>query len=135
MKDVYTLRPRYGEVDQMGYVYHANYVSYCHVARTEMFRKIGLCDADIEERGYMMPVVEFNIKYKQPAHYDELLYIKTTLEPDSKVKLKFTFKMEKEDGTLVCEGNSQIVFVHKETRKPLRVPSFFTEKVQERGPA
>jgi len=97
-----------------------------------MLRGIGLCDADTEQKGYMMPVIEFNIKYKAPAHYDELLIIKTTLEPNFKIKLSFTFHIEKEDGTLVCEGNSQTVFVDKETRKPLRVPAFFAEKFQER---
>ncbi len=71
--DEIQLRPRYGEVDRMGYVYHANYVSYCHQARTELLRKHGINDKVLEENKVMLPVISFEIKYLKPAHYDDLL--------------------------------------------------------------
>ena len=125
--DKFQLRPRYNEVDQMGYVYHANHVSYCHQARTELLRKFGLHDEEIEKRGFMLPVISFNIKYKTAAKYDELLTITTTINKMPKVRCYFEFEIKNEAGKIVSKGNSEVVFVDKETRKPMLAPMFVTE--------
>lgn len=125
--NVIKIRPRYNEVDQMGYVYHANYVSYCHQARTELMRKYGVCDAEVEAKGVMMPVVSFNIKYKKPVGYDEELTIKTSMVNNPKLKMGFYFELYNNERILVSEAHSEIVFVDLKTRKPLRIPSWITE--------
>lgn len=114
----------------MGYVYHANYISYCHVARTEMLRKIKLEDALIESKGIMMPVIDFTIKYKIPAHYDELLFIKTWICEIPKVKMTFHFEIKNEQNKAIAMGNTSIAFVKVHDRKPIRVPQFVIEKIQ-----
>ena len=73
-------RVRYGETDQMGYLYYGNYPQYYEIGRVEMLRSLGLTyKAMEEEQGILMPVVSMNIRYVRPAHYDELITIRTTL--------------------------------------------------------
>ncbi|NJO87671.1 MAG: hypothetical protein HC831_00930 [Chloroflexia bacterium] len=79
--DEIQLRPRYGEVDQMGYVYHANYVAYCHLARTELLRKLGVNDSVLEEKKVMLPVISFEINYKNsPLSIRSFLPLKTMVK-------------------------------------------------------
>jgi acyl-CoA thioester hydrolase len=118
------IRPRYGEVDQMGYVYHANYVSYCHQARTELLRKIGINDSKLEEKNVMLPVISFEINYKKPAHYDELLTIKTTIREIPKVRFCFEFVIKNEQNTILSSAKSTVVFMNSKTRLPMVVPEF-----------
>ena len=127
IEDTFTLRPRYQEVDQMGYVYHANHVCYCHQARTELLRKFGISDAELENKGIMMPVISFNIQYKNPAHYDELLTVSTKITELPKIKLLFTFEIKNEKGKLVSGANSEVVFVNILTRKPMIAPKIVTQ--------
>ena len=116
------IRTRYGEVDQMGYVYHANYVSYCHEARTELLRKYGINDYVLESNNIMLPVIKFNIDYKTPAHYDELLTIETTLKEIKGPKMSFGFKITNEEGKTICEAFSTVAFVTADSRQILRTP-------------
>jgi len=129
IQDKIQLRPRYGEVDQMGYVYHANYVTYCHQARTELLRKLDLNDKYIEERGIMMPVISFNIDYKKPAHYDELITITSLIKEIPKTRFKFEFLISNEEGHILGKANSTVVFVDSNTRCPQRVPGFIAKKL------
>ena len=71
------LRVLYADTDQMGYVYYGNYAYYYEQARSEAIRSAGISYKEIEESGTMMPITRMNIKYIQPAFYDELLTIKT----------------------------------------------------------
>ena len=122
--DTIQLRPRYGEVDQMGYVYHANHVCYCHQARTELLRKIGIQDKVLEMNNIMLPVINFNINYKNPAHYDELLTVKTTIREIPKIRFNFEFEITNEKGKLICTANSTVIFVDKKSRYPKEIPDF-----------
>jgi acyl-CoA thioester hydrolase len=73
------IRVRYAETDQMNVVYYGNYAQYFEVARAESIRNLGFTYKEMEKAGVMMPVVEMQTKYLRPAHYDDLLTIKTTL--------------------------------------------------------
>ena len=116
------IRTRYGEVDQMGYVYHANYVSYCHEARTELLREYGINDLVLEKNNIMIPVITFSIDYKSAAHYDDLLTVKTTLTDIKGPKMSFDFVITNEEGKTIIEAFTVVAFVNANTRKPLRVP-------------
>ncbi|MCW3807600.1 acyl-CoA thioesterase [Plebeiibacterium marinum] len=126
----FQIRPGYNEVDQMGYVYHANHVTYCHQARTELMREFGIHDAVVEDKGFMMPVISFNIQYKTPARYDEKLTIKTVIKELPKVRFKFFFEIRNAEGKLVSKADSEVVFVDKESRNPLTVPGFVLDKLK-----
>jgi len=73
------IRVRYAETDQMNVVYYGNYAQYFEVARAESIRKLGFTYKEMEALGVIMPVVEMQTKYLRPAHYDDLLNIKTIL--------------------------------------------------------
>lgn len=126
----HTIRPRYDEVDQMGYVYHANYVSYCHQARTELLRQFGINDKVLEENGIMMPVIEMNLKYRKPTGYDEELTVKTTIRELPKVRFIFDFVFENQKGETTCTAQSTVVFVDSDTRKPRVVPDMIINSLQ-----
>ncbi len=72
----YNIRVPYGDVDRMGFLYHAHYVRYFDMARTELIRSLGITNLELEEQGVMLPVLNVNINYGTPAHYDDLLTIR-----------------------------------------------------------
>ena len=127
--DLFQLRPRYGEVDKMCYVYHANYVIYCHQARNELLRKLGLDEVKLEENQIMLPVISFDIKYRKPAHFDELITIKTIIKEMPKVRFCFEFEITNEQKELLSKAKLDVVFVDIQSRLPKRIPSFIEKKL------
>lgn len=128
--DIIELRPRYGEVDQMGYVYHANYVTYCHQARNELLRKFGIDEIKLKKKHLILPVISFEIIYKKPAHYDELVTIKTTIREVAKVRLSFEFEIKNGQNTLLSKAKSTVIFVDSQSRLPKSVPDFIEKKLK-----
>ena len=121
------IRPRYDEVDQMGYVYHANYVNYCHQARTELLRQFGINDKVLEDQNIMLPVIEMNLKYLKPTGYDEELTVRTIIKELPGVRFKFEFIFENEKGEKNCTATSTVVFVDSKTRKPHQAPDIIID--------
>lgn len=89
------LRVHYQDTDQMGVAHHSNYVSWLEISRTEMMRKTGITYRDTEKRGFLLPVVEMNVKYKQPAHYDDCLAIFTRVVRMSPIRLEFNYEVRR----------------------------------------
>lgn len=131
IKHIVEIRPRYNEVDQMGYVYHSNYLNYCHIARTELMREIGIPDNFLEERNIMMPVISFGIDYKKPAKYDELLTVETVVKEVPSVRFKFEFIIRNSEGLTLSIAKSTVVFVNKDNRLPIPTPDFVKEALLE----
>jgi acyl-CoA thioester hydrolase len=73
------VRVRYGETDQMGVVYHAEYLVYCEIGRTEMIRELGLPYAEMERQGVMLAVTDASLRFHAAARYDDLILIETHL--------------------------------------------------------
>lgn len=124
------LRSRYGETDQMGYVYYGRYLEYFEVARTEMIRSLGMPYTALEEQGVMLPVVRTEIDYKAPIYYDELMDVKVHLFSIPTVKLEtyyeiFTERTEKAHAL----GKVTLCFMKEENRKPCRAPDNFLESL------
>ncbi len=116
--DIFELRPHYGEVDQMGYVYHANYVTYCHQARNELLRKLDIDEIRLKKKQIILPVISFEIIYRKPAYYDEIITIKTTIREAPKVRLTFEFEIKNEQNILLSKAKSTVVFVDSQSRLP-----------------
>lgn len=116
------VRVRYAETDQMGIVYYGNYATYYEVARVECMRALGLPYKEIEDEGYMMPVLENHSKYLGPAKYDELLTIKVSIKELPKVRITFHCDIYNEKHELINEGKTILVFVVKDTGKPCKIP-------------
>ncbi|MBI9071196.1 MAG: acyl-CoA thioesterase [Melioribacteraceae bacterium] len=123
IRDSINIRPRYGEVDRMGYVYHANYITYFHQARTELLRKYGIDDNFLELNNIMLPVIEMNTKYLKPSFYDEEITIITTINEIPSTRFKFNFEVKNSRNELVCQAESTLVFCDSISRKPGRIPS------------
>lgn len=70
---------RYAETDQMGVVYHSEYLVWCEVGRTEFIRSLGLPYAEMERRGALLAVADASIRFHAPARYDDLVRVETTL--------------------------------------------------------
>jgi acyl-CoA thioester hydrolase len=117
-----TVRVRYGETDQMGYVYYGFYAMYYEVARVESLRALGLSYKAVEALGIMMPVLENHSRYLAPGRYDELLRIVTTIREKPGVKIKFEYEIFNEQDKLINQGETLLVFVNKETGRPCRAP-------------
>lgn len=126
-----SIRVRYGETDQMGYVYYGYYAMYYEVARVESLRQLGLTYREIEEMGVMMPVLENKSKYLAPARYDDILRIVTTLRDKPGVKIRFEYEIFNGQNTLIHQGETVLVFINKHTNRPCRQPQAM-EKVLER---
>ena len=73
------LRVRYGETDQMGVVYHANYLVWCEVGRTDFIRTSGMSYRQMEEAGVALAVADASLRFHAPARYDDVVRVETTL--------------------------------------------------------
>jgi acyl-CoA thioester hydrolase len=79
------------ETDMMGIVHHANYVTYFERGRLEYMRRRGFPYKEMVGRGYHMPVVEANLRYRKPANFDDVLRIETRLGALSRVTVRFNY--------------------------------------------
>lgn len=127
-----TVRVRYAETDQMGYVYYGQYAAYYEVARTEAFRALGLPYAAMEAEGVMLPVVEFAVRYRRPARYDDLLSLRIRVEKmPTASSIRFEVECFNEAGELLNTGHTTLVFAAKATGKPIRIPEYIRERLTE----
>jgi acyl-CoA thioester hydrolase len=131
------IRVRYGETDQMGFLYYGNYALYYEVGRTEAIRQLGFTYKELEELGIHMPVVELHVQYLKPALYDDLITVKTLIkELATGTKVQFHSELYNERGDLLNKGVTTLVFydpkekrlerIHPELQKRL-APFFTTE--------
>lgn len=123
-------RVRYGETDQMGYLYYGNYAQYYEIGRAEFIRSLGLSYREMEERGVLMPVMSLNCRYVRPALYDELITIKTTLRNLPTNTVTFHMELFNEAGKLINGGSVKLCFVETEGRKAISAPEFLLEKLR-----
>jgi acyl-CoA thioester hydrolase len=117
-----TVRVRYGETDQMGYVYYGIYAMYYEVARVESLRQLGLTYREVEAMGVIMPVLENKSKFIAPGRYDEALRIVTTLREMPGVRIKFEYEIFNSENALIHQGETLLAFVDKVTNRPRRPP-------------
>lgn len=120
-----SLRVRYGETDQMGYCYYGNYAQYFEVGRVEALRAFGMSYKKMEESGVMLPVSEFAVRYFAPAYYDDLLLITTKIVGLKGPRLFFEYEIQNEDGKVISSATTTLVFVAKETMRPITPPDDF----------
>jgi acyl-CoA thioester hydrolase len=123
------IRVRYAETDQMGVVYHSNYLIWFEVGRVEFIRQLGLDYKQMElEEGFGIAVVEATARYRAPARYDEELVIRTTLLAARGAVIRFGYKILRvEDELLLCEGETVHVVVDKDMKKRL-LPQKYAER-------
>ena len=125
------LRVRYGETDQMGYCYYGNYAQYFEVGRVETLRKIGISYKHLEEKGIMLPVIDFYVKYKTPAKYDDKLTIQTKIMEIKGAKIKFEYVITNESNQTIAISSTTLAFISKKTMRPTIPPKDFIELISQ----
>ncbi len=123
------IRVRYGETDQMGYVYYGNYAQFFEVGRVEWLRSLGTDYKSLEGSGIMLPVTQLNVNYLKPAKYDDLLTIKTILTKKPLVKIDFDFEITNEKKELLTTGFTRLVFMDMNKNKPVKAPQHLLDQI------
>ena len=90
-------RVRYAETDQMQVVYHANYLVWCEIGRTDLIRKLGSSYADIEKRGIALAVVDASLRYHSAARYEDTIRVRTVLREARSRSVTFEYTIENAD--------------------------------------
>lgn len=125
------IRVRYGETDQMGYLYYGYYALYYEAGRAEAIRELGFTYRQMEEMGIMMPVVELNARYFRPALYDDLVTVRTILkELPEGPKIKFHSELYNEQGELLNTGVTTLVFYDPANKTKTTMPAQLLEKLK-----
>ncbi|MEO6815874.1 MAG: thioesterase family protein [Edaphobacter sp.] len=123
------VRVRYAETDQMGVVYHANYLIWFEVGRVEFIRQLGLDYKSMErEQGCGIAVVDARLRYRLPARYDDELIVQTQLVAARGAVIRFGYKIVRAvDGVLLCEGETVHVVVDADMKKRV-LPEKYAER-------
>jgi len=116
------IRVIYGDTDQMGVVYYANYLRYFEAGRTEFFRSCGGTYLEMEKTGFGLPVIEAHCEYKVSAKFDDVVVVRTWVDEIRRASLLFRYAARREgDGTLLAIGHTWHACVAA-GGKPARLP-------------
>ncbi len=124
-----SIRVRYAETDRMGYVYYGNYATYFEVARVEALRQLGVSYKSLEDRGILLPVADFSIKYILPAHYDDELIIKTHIIALPTARIQFEYQTYRGE-QLLNTATTTLVFVDASSGRPVRCPEEILQELK-----
>ncbi|SDQ58101.1 acyl-CoA thioester hydrolase [Virgibacillus subterraneus] len=118
---------RYQETDQMGVVYHANYLVWFEIGRTKFIKNLGLLYSDIEEQNIVSPVVDAQISFKKPIRYGEDTAVETWVETYDGIRTVYAYNIINQDGDIAVSGTTKHVIVHKDTFRPISLRKAFPE--------
>lgn len=129
-KNIVKTRVIYADTDAMGIVYHANYLKWLEIGRTEMLREMGIVYVELEATGYNLPLTEIHCHYLAPARYDDFILIETEIEYLKRASIKFNYTIwdENKEKALV-EGYSIHAFTNNKG-KIVRAPKEIIEKIE-----
>lgn len=121
MERVATFRVLFADTDAMGVAYHANYLKWFEAGRVELMRKLGMAYRELTELGVHLPVTELSIRYASPARYDDVLHVHASVRTVGRASLSFRYRIDRDDGTVLAEGESAHAFTDgrgRATRPP-----------------
>lgn len=119
------LRVRYAETDQMGVVYHANYLVWCEIGRTELMRQLGFAYAEVEAAGIRLAVAEASLRYGQAARYDDPILVRTRVSAAQSRTITFAYEVFREGGAepvLLATATTKLIAID-ENATPRRLPN------------
>lgn len=124
-----TCRVIYGDTDNMGYAYNANYLRWFEIGRTELFRDNGLPYKTIEEQGIFLPVSEMHCKFIAPIHYDDVLVIETAIDRRVRAGMKFDYTLHTEGGDGIRATGYTLHACVNSSGRVVRPPVFIRDAV------
>jgi acyl-CoA thioester hydrolase len=132
----HTTRVRYAETDQMGVVYHGNYLVYMEEGRTLMMESLGLPYAELERRGFGLVVRKAALRFRAPARYGETLRVRTRIERIGGASIAFEYTVSRDgENQVLCEGSTELACVdlHSAARNVCMLPDELRELFAGRG--
>lgn len=125
------LRVRYAETDQMGVVYHANYLVWMEIGRVELVRSRGINYKDLEQReGLFLAVVDVGCRYFSPARYDQEIIVGTEVVKSNSRTVEFAYDIRAAEGNkLLAQGRTRHIWVNRDMR-PARLPEQYWSLLQ-----
>lgn len=120
IKHITSIKIRYAETDQMGYVHHSQYALYLEEARMELLQSIGFDCIAMDKEGVIMPVVEMETRYSSPLFYGDTIDVETSIQVPSDTKLVFRYRIRNQHNNLVSRAKTSLVLVEKVTGKLLK---------------
>ncbi|MGI5902088.1 MAG: acyl-CoA thioesterase [Desulfitobacteriia bacterium] len=120
----------YADTDMMGVIYHANYLKWFDIGRTQLVEDLGFDYLDMEREGYYAPVFKAEVTYKKPVRYGEKIFVRTWVEENSKIKTTYGYEIVNENGEVYAQGTTTHVLVSKDTFKPVRFGKAFPDWFQ-----
>jgi len=124
------IRVRYGETDQMGYLYYGNYALYYEVGRAEAIRDLGITYRELEDTHQIkMPVLYLESKFLAPAHYDEEIMVETYINEKPTKMIRFDHKIFNPKGKLLNKGVVKLFFIDMSINKRVSTPSYIGDKI------
>ena len=115
------LRVRYSETDQMGIVYHAHYLVWFEIGRTEWCRAAGIPYAEMERAGLFIPVTRVEASFRRRSSYDDSIRIEARMAELSGRGCAFAYRVLGEEGELLADGSTSHIFTDPSGR-PRRAP-------------
>ncbi len=131
ISNVTKIRVRYADTDKMQVVYNGKYLEYFEVGRTELLRSKDIPYTSVEKEGYMLPLIEAGLKYKNSAYYDDVLLVEASLKELYSAKVHIEYKITREeDSALICTGFTTHMFIKTETKKPIKPPEIYINNLK-----
>ena len=121
-QSVSTVRVRYAETDRMGVAYHANYLVWFEVGRTDLLRTLGWSYREMEESGVILPVIEAHCEYRQASRYDDELEVRTEGRLLSPVRIQFDYRLVRRADEVTSAVGRTVHAALDEARRPCRLP-------------
>jgi acyl-CoA thioester hydrolase len=118
---------RYAETDQMGVVYHANYLVWMELGRTQIIKDLGFNYAEMEKDGIISPVLDIQATYKKPLRYGQKALVKTWIDEYDGLRVNYGYEIYNDEGDLSVTGISKHVCVNKDTFRPISVKRKYPE--------
>ena len=118
---------RYQETDQMGVVYHANYLIWFEIGRTKFIEELGLDYVEMEKHNIVSPVIDANLSFIKPTRYGESVYVDTWLSEYDGIRSAYGYEIIGADGEVAVSGSTRHVIVNKETFRPLSLRRKFPD--------
>lgn len=120
----------YADTDMMGVMYHANYLKWFELGRTQLIEDLGFSYVGMEEKGYFAPVYDVHCVYKKAVRYGDRAFVKTWIESNDGLKTVYGYQIVNDDDVIYAEGTTTHIVVKKENFRPVQFKKAFPEWFQ-----